>query len=191
MLVLTRRVGEMLQIGESVIVKVVAVDGRRVRLAVDAPPSINIRRGELSRRTETESTPHNGTSSGPRSSTVLFVDNEASIRQCCQEEFERDGFRVLVSSGGEEALELLRSEPADIVVVDEHMPGWSGLETARQMRRFHPRMRIILFTGDSQFGGVQDAAVDATVLKASGLDELKSTVARLVPCASVSVGPES
>jgi carbon storage regulator CsrA len=47
MLVLSRKVGEKIRIGEDVTVVVVAVDGNRVRLAFDAPPNVRIMRNEL------------------------------------------------------------------------------------------------------------------------------------------------
>jgi carbon storage regulator CsrA len=185
MLVLTRRIGEVLQIGESVIVKVVAIDGRRVRLAIDAPPSVPIRRGELSCRTADElprpaSGQPDAPSVEPAPATVLFVDDEPSIRQCCKDEFERDGFRVLLAVDGQQALALLKTTPADVVVLDEHMPGWSGRETARRIRQLDPSTRIILFTGDPAFRTLQDAAIDTTVLKAADPEELKSAVSRAV-----------
>ena len=49
MLVLTRRPGETLQIGDDIEIKVVAVQGNRVRLAIDAPREVSIRRPEAPR----------------------------------------------------------------------------------------------------------------------------------------------
>ena len=48
MLVLTRRVGEEIAIGENVRLRVVAVQGRRIRLGVAAPKSVHVRREEVS-----------------------------------------------------------------------------------------------------------------------------------------------
>ncbi|MFN0199005.1 MAG: carbon storage regulator [Planctomycetaceae bacterium] len=47
MLVLTRKLGETIQIGDSIIVEVASVQGNRVRLAIKAPDDVKIRRGEL------------------------------------------------------------------------------------------------------------------------------------------------
>ena len=49
MLVLTRRIGERVRIGEDVWITIVAVEGRRVRLGLAAPPDVEIRREELVR----------------------------------------------------------------------------------------------------------------------------------------------
>ncbi len=47
MLVLSRRVGESIRIGDDVVVTVTAVDGKRIRIGIEAPKDIDIVRGEL------------------------------------------------------------------------------------------------------------------------------------------------
>lgn len=47
MLVLSRKVGQMIVVGEGIVVQVVKVQGGRVKLAIQAPASVTIRRGEL------------------------------------------------------------------------------------------------------------------------------------------------
>jgi carbon storage regulator CsrA len=179
MLVLTRRIGEVLQIGDDVCIKVVSVDGRRVRLAIDAPVSVNIRRGELSPRQDADAAPReHAIGLGPSTATVLFVDNDARIRQFCKEEFEGEGLRALVTSDGEQALSMLATNAIDVVVLDEHMPGWSGLETAARIRQLDPSVRIILFTGDSNERLSQTPQIDEIVPKAADPIELKAAVAR-------------
>jgi carbon storage regulator len=48
MLVLTRKAGEQIVVSEDIIVTITRIQGRRIRLAIDAPASVPIRRGELS-----------------------------------------------------------------------------------------------------------------------------------------------
>lgn len=47
MLVLTRKLSEEIRIGDDVVVKVLAINGNRVKLGIQAPPDVRIRRGEL------------------------------------------------------------------------------------------------------------------------------------------------
>ena len=47
MLVLTRKIGERIHIGDEVVITVVAVDGNRIRLGIEAPREVHIRRAEL------------------------------------------------------------------------------------------------------------------------------------------------
>ena len=54
MLVLTRKLGESIRIGDSITVKVVDMDGRHVKLGIDAPRSISVNREEIYQRIQNE-----------------------------------------------------------------------------------------------------------------------------------------
>lgn len=58
MLVLTRKRGELIQIDGNIQVTVISVQGNRVRLGIEAPDSVSVRRGELVFEIETEDAPH-------------------------------------------------------------------------------------------------------------------------------------
>ena len=57
MLVLTRKKGESIQIGEDVAVRILSIQGNRVRLGIEAPASVDVRRGELVFELELDSLP--------------------------------------------------------------------------------------------------------------------------------------
>jgi carbon storage regulator len=56
MLVLTRKVGQGIMIADSIVVQVLEVNGRRIRLGVEAPPEVKVLRQELSAAAETHPT---------------------------------------------------------------------------------------------------------------------------------------
>jgi len=66
---------------------------------------------------------------------VLVVDDEARIREVVQYALEREGFRVTPVGDGEQALERVKREAVDLVVLDVMMPGVDGLETCRRLRQ--------------------------------------------------------
>ena len=76
--------------------------------------------------------------------TVLIVDDEAAIREVTQCVLQHRGINTLLAANGAEALQLFRERSAEIAVVltDIHMPGLSGLEFIRALRR-EPRPPII------------------------------------------------
>ena len=66
--------------------------------------------------------------------TILVVDDESNIRDVVQYTLEREGFRVLCAANGREALDTLRAESVDLVVLDILMPELDGLSVCRAVR---------------------------------------------------------
>jgi CheY-like chemotaxis protein len=76
---------------------------------------------------------------------VLLVDDHPDLRDVVTELLEMHGHRVQVCIDGEEALEHLARELPDAVIADDRLPGISGLELLRTIRR-HPKLaRIPVF----------------------------------------------
>lgn len=67
--------------------------------------------------------------------TVLIVEDEEAIITLLRYNLEREGFKVLTSMDGEEALIVLKEKKPDVVVLDWMLPSLSGIEVCRQMRR--------------------------------------------------------
>jgi len=67
--------------------------------------------------------------------TVLVVEDEAEIREMLCFALERGGYTVAEAATGEEALQRLDGPPPDLVVIDWMLPGMSGLDLARRLRR--------------------------------------------------------
>ncbi|GGJ70432.1 response regulator transcription factor [Deinococcus aquiradiocola] len=66
--------------------------------------------------------------------TVLIVEDDASIREYLQLGFGYEGFRVLLASGGTEALALFAREAPDVVVLDVGLPGVDGFGVLKAIR---------------------------------------------------------
>ncbi|MBU1242581.1 response regulator transcription factor [Myxococcota bacterium] len=66
--------------------------------------------------------------------TVLVVDDEEAILELVELHLRREGLAVLLAGTGEEALQMLRSQAVDLVVLDLMLPGINGLEVCRRMR---------------------------------------------------------
>jgi DNA-binding response OmpR family regulator len=67
--------------------------------------------------------------------TVLVVEDDARIRVALHMALEEEGHHVVEAASGEEALELFRRAPADVVLVDVVLPGMSGLDLCRELRK--------------------------------------------------------
>jgi putative nucleotidyltransferase with HDIG domain len=78
--------------------------------------------------------------------TILIVDDERGPRESLRMILAPTHSVRMVRSGSE-ALELLRSQPIDLVTLDLNMPGMSGQEVMRTIRDEHPQVEIIVITG--------------------------------------------
>jgi DNA-binding response OmpR family regulator len=69
-----------------------------------------------------------------RQQTILVVDDEPTIREVVRRYLERDGFAVAEASDGHQAIEYLRSNTPDLIVLDIMLPGVDGMTITRQLR---------------------------------------------------------
>nr|PZN37058.1 MAG: two-component system response regulator [Bacillota bacterium] len=77
---------------------------------------------------------------------LLVVDDQPGVRRLLETVFSRAGFQVLIAAGGAEALELARSRPPDVAILDLRMPGLDGVETLRGLRELVPGLPVVLMT---------------------------------------------
>ena len=75
------------------------------------------------------------TREGALSDSILVVEDERSIRTIVRYALRDAGFRVLTAARGDEALDVVASEPVDLVVLDIHAPGLDGLEVCKRIPR--------------------------------------------------------
>ena len=78
---------------------------------------------------------------------VLFVDDEAPIREVMRSELPRMGHEVTVCEDGETALEVLAEHHFDAAIVDLKMPGISGWEVTDHIKQVSPETFVIIHTG--------------------------------------------
>ncbi|MBB6276149.1 T9SS response regulator signal transducer PorX [Porphyromonas circumdentaria] len=83
---------------------------------------------------------------------ILWADDEIEYLKPHILFLEKKGYSVVPALSGNDALELLKKEPFDLVFLDENMPGISGLETLEQIRLLHPYLPIVMVTkNDEEF----------------------------------------
>jgi diguanylate cyclase (GGDEF)-like protein len=78
---------------------------------------------------------------------ILLVDDNADYLEATRILLENEGHDVLGAASGPQALELLRREPVDLVLLDYFMPGMTGEEVVAELRTFNPFIQVILQTG--------------------------------------------
>jgi len=82
---------------------------------------------------------------------ILVVDDEDSLRMTVKLRLQTADFDVQVAQDGEEALEILKKGPIDLVLLDINMPKMDGIETLGHITRDYPWTEIIMLTGFADF----------------------------------------
>jgi DNA-binding response OmpR family regulator len=100
---------------------------------------------------------------------VIVIDDEEDVRIVLRETLVRAGFEVEVASTGDEGLELMRQNKADLVVTDVVMPGKDGVATANDIRMEFPNTKIIVISGGGSggIGGYAPEAIKTTAFLAA------------------------
>ena len=117
--------------------------------------------------------------------TVLIVDDEPAIRRALGRLLAEDGYRVLGAGNGQEALEAIRADLPDLVILDLLMPVMGGLAACREIRQSGATrsLPVIIVTGmDQPADHVRglDGGADDYVSKPFDGTEVKARVNRLL-----------
>ena len=112
---------------------------------------------------------------------ILMVDDDATQRLVCQKELEAEGYKVSLAADGLEAIEHLKNEKIDLVVLDIRMPQMDGLEVLGSILSTKPGLPVILYTAfDCYRDSFLSWAADAYVLKSPDINELKTKINSLL-----------
>ena len=101
----------------------------------------------------------------PSTPTLLLVDDEAFILNALKRLLRRDGYHILTAEGGRQGLEVLASNPVDVIVSDQRMPGMTGVEFLREARKRFPDTVRIVLSGYTELQSVTDAINEGAVYK--------------------------
>ena len=112
--------------------------------------------------------------------TILVVEDELNQRLLYQMELEDDGYRVVLASDGWEALQQVKEEHPDLVVLDLGMPGMDGIEALGRMMDQNAKLPVIIYSAYESFRDSLAWAADAYVVKSSNLDVLMHEIERVL-----------
>lgn len=120
-------------------------------------------------------------SAGPMGgSTVLIVEDDPSLRLLCRVNLELEHYRVLEAETMAQAIALVGSEPIDVVLLDLHVGDQLGFALLPYLRESRPEASVCLLSGTAESDPEQVAGVHAFIRKPFELEDLTSTVQRLL-----------
>ncbi|MBF0291575.1 MAG: diguanylate cyclase [Nitrospinae bacterium] len=115
-----------------------------------------------------------------RAPAVMVVDDEEYIRSSLSKMLERDGYEPVCAASGEEALELVKSRPVDVILCDYKLSGLNGIETIVEAKKLLPDLGSALITGLGTDQIIIDAftkgRVDYYLMKPFTLHELTRVI---------------
>lgn len=110
--------------------------------------------------------------------SILVVDDEPQIRRVLRTTLSFRGYEITEAATGEEAVELARKLKPDLILLDVNLPGISGIETCKEIRRGSETPIIMLTVRNAERDKVValDAGADDYVTKPFGIEELLARV---------------
>jgi two-component system KDP operon response regulator KdpE len=109
---------------------------------------------------------------------ILVVDDDPQLRRVMKAALTKQGYIIGDARSGETALERLRDERYDLVILDRNMPGMGGIEACRSMRE-HSDMGIIMLTvrkTEEEKIEALDAGADDYITKPFSMPELLARI---------------
>lgn len=115
--------------------------------------------------------------------TVCVIEDDELVRARLGDLLRADGYRVLEAGSADDGIALIRTERADVAIVDILMPDRDGLEAIGQLRRTRPDLRIIAISGGGRVGPdvyldlARQVGADASLIKPIEGADLRAAVA--------------
>ncbi|MFA5518182.1 MAG: response regulator [Spirochaetota bacterium] len=112
---------------------------------------------------------------------LLIVEDEDNLRELYAEELEEEGYEISRAENGKAAIELIKKESFDLVIMDIRMPEMDGIEALGKVISLNKKIPVIIYTAYSNYkSNFMTWTADAYLTKSSNLDELKEKIKELV-----------
>lgn len=96
---------------------------------------------------------------------LLFVDDEQHVLSAMQRIFKREKYDIMTAGSGEDALKILKDNKVNLILSDHRMPGMSGADLLREVKRVYPETIRIMLTGYADVNAVMGAVNEGSVYK--------------------------
>ena len=109
---------------------------------------------------------------------VFIVDDEADFAATIAERLQIRGYDATAMFRAEDAIEAVRNDPPDVILLDLKMPGISGIEVLKTIKQFKASIEVIMLTGHgAEQGGAEGMANGASDYLMKPIDIEKLVIA--------------
>lgn len=112
---------------------------------------------------------------------VLIVDDQNGIRVLLLEVFSSEGYHTFQAANGKIALEIVKLEAPDLVLLDMKIPGMDGLEILKHIKAIDPSIKVIMMTAYGELDMIKEATDLGALMhftKPFDIDEMRIEVNR-------------
>ncbi len=96
---------------------------------------------------------------------LLLVDDEPNIPRALRRSLRNEGYHFLIAGSADEAFDLLRATPVDVVISDHRMPGVTGAEFLSEVSKHYPDTVRLMLSGQADIDAVIDAINEGNIYK--------------------------
>lgn len=110
---------------------------------------------------------------------VLIVDDQNGIRILLMEVFGSEGYKTFQAANGKQALEIVRNESPDLVLLDMKIPGMDGLEILKHIKAANSEIKVIMMTAYGELDMINQATELGAIMhftKPFDIDEIRHAV---------------
>lgn len=110
---------------------------------------------------------------------VLIVDDQYGIRVLLYEVFGKEGYQTFQAANGKQALDIVKKESPDLVVLDMKIPGMDGLEILKEVKKIDTNIKVIMMTAYGELDMIKEATELGAIThftKPFDIDELRLAV---------------
>ncbi|MCY8033000.1 response regulator [Bacillus sonorensis] len=118
---------------------------------------------------------------------ILIVDDQYGIRVLLNEVFNKEGYQTFQAANGIQALDIVKKERPDLVLLDMKIPGMDGIEILKRMKVIDADIRVIIMTAYGELDMIQESkelGALTHIAKPFDIDEIREAVKTYLPIKS-------
>ncbi|MGO4901530.1 response regulator [Bacillus sp. GM2] len=118
---------------------------------------------------------------------ILIVDDQYGIRVLLNEVFNKEGYKTFQAANGIQALDIVKNQRPDLVLLDMKIPGMDGIEILKRMKVIDEGIRVIIMTAYGELDMIQESKELGALThfaKLFDIDEIRDAVKTYLPIKS-------